>query len=62
MYTRYLVSLLALTAVGSVFAHPGHDHSHWSSPAVHAALFIAVAMVVGAGIWKLRKSLKARQK
>ena len=62
MNTRYLVSFLTLMITGSALAHPGHDHSHWSSPAVHAALLIAVAMVVGTGVWKLRKSLKARQK
>lgn len=56
MLKHFLTGLLVLAFAGSAVAHPGHDHSHWTSPAVHAAFFIAVAAIIGAGVWRVRKS------
>jgi len=60
-------SLLTTAAIAtasvstSALAHPGHDHGHWSSPALHAVFFLAVAVLTaGAGIWALRRSRRQR--
>ena len=31
--------LLLLTAANTALAHPGHDHSDWSSPLVHTLFY-----------------------
>lgn len=65
MLARYLASLLALVFAGTVLAHPGHDHSHWTSPAIHAVFYIGIIAMVAAGVWQYRKnrsSSKSSQK
>lgn len=48
---RPTFSILVSTALSSLSAlagaHAGHDHGHWSSPAVHAVL---LAAFVGIGV------------
>ncbi|MBM6550725.1 hypothetical protein [Marinomonas ostreistagni] len=61
MLTRVFTSAVALTATSAALAHPGHDHSHWSSPAVHALFFIGIAVVLGAAAWQIRKQIKAKR-
>ncbi|WP_127735580.1 hypothetical protein [Cobetia sp. ICG0124] len=39
--------LLLLTAANTALAHPGHDHSDWSSPLVHTLFYGAIAAVIG---------------
>lgn len=54
---------LALITASTVFslpvmAHPGHDHSHWSSPALHslaAAAGIAIIAACAFAVHKRRK-------
>ncbi len=46
------VAQLGLTT--NVLAHAGHDHGHWSSPAMHALAYAAIIAVAGAGVWALR--------
>lgn len=58
---RHWVSLSALVCTGSALAHPGHDHSHWSSPAVHGLLLLAIVVTVGVAIGQCRKVIKSRQ-
>lgn len=53
------VSQLGLSA--NVLAHTGHDHSHWTSPAMHALAYAAVIAIAGAGVWALRQH-KAKQR
>ncbi|ROS05381.1 hypothetical protein EDC56_0911 [Sinobacterium caligoides] len=36
-------------------AHAGHDHSHWSSPAIHSLLFVAIGAVALTAIWSFRR-------
>lgn len=50
---------LQMGLMANVVAHTGHDHSHWSSPAVHALAVAALMAVVGAGVW-LAKSKKSK--
>lgn len=40
-------ALMALST--TALAHPGHDHSHWSSSAHHALFLAALVLVAGAG-------------
>lgn len=47
------VAQLGLSA--NVLAHAGHDHSHWSSPGLHALAYAAVIAVAGAAVWALRQ-------
>ncbi|BFM08451.1 hypothetical protein [Halioxenophilus aromaticivorans] len=42
-------------------AHAGHDHNHWSSPALHALAVMAVA-AVGAGVWVALRQRKQKAK
>jgi len=53
---------IAITSVSAgALAHPGHDHGHWSSPALHAVFFLALAaLAAGAGLWALRRSRRQR--
>ncbi len=37
------ISTALLTLSTEVLAHPSHDHSHWSSPVIHA--------IFAAGVW-----------
>lgn len=57
IFLTVVISLFCATA----FAHPGHDHSHWSSGWAHLALIAipAVAVVLGFIAYKKHKSTKA---
>lgn len=47
MLKTRLISLLSfLLFAFTVNAHPGHDHSHWTSGVIHAAFFITLGLVV----------------
>ena len=37
---------LGILVSSSVFAHPGHDHSHWSSSLVHTAILLTAAVAI----------------
>lgn len=51
------LALALMTPASFVAAHSGHDHSHWSSPAIHSFLLMALVSAVGTGIWfYLRRS------
>lgn len=39
-------SLIALTVSGTAMAHPGHDHSHFLSGAIHAVTALAVVAAI----------------
>ncbi|PIE41727.1 MAG: hypothetical protein CSA49_02005 [Gammaproteobacteria bacterium] len=44
----------------SSFAHPGHDHSHWTSPLAHGILFVSIVAVAALGV-KLFKQQAAKK-
>jgi hypothetical protein len=57
----FVAGSLAIPAL----AHPGHDHSHWSGPALHGAFFLALLVSAAALWWSLRarhnrQALRAR--
>ncbi|TVU70025.1 hypothetical protein [Cobetia crustatorum] len=53
-------SLLILTAANTALAHPGHDHSDWSSPLVHTLFYGAIAAVIGTAFFVIRQSRHKR--
>ncbi len=53
------VLLMAVAAVAE--AHPGHEHSHWSSPLVHALFYLAIVAAAGAGVYLLRRRASSRK-
>ena len=52
--TTVPLSAALLTLSTEVLAHPSHDHSHWSSPAIHAMFAAALIVAGGAGVWAYR--------
>ncbi|MFD2180055.1 DUF6732 family protein [Veronia pacifica] len=55
LFTALLLSPLAQ-------AHPGHDHSHWSSYAIHAAWIGSVVLAIAVGFSLLkRRNIKNKQ-
>lgn len=44
---RIILSLAALAAAQTSFAHPGHDHSHWSSGLMHLLWIAPVLFAAG---------------
>ncbi|GHB68360.1 hypothetical protein GCM10008107_17290 [Psychrosphaera saromensis] len=57
---RYLAALVIALFSTVSQAHPGHDHSHWSSNLTHLALALSVAGIasVGVFIYRRKKQLK----
>jgi|TARA_B110000967_G_scaffold36155_1_gene35362 hypothetical protein len=59
------LSLLAVSSATifsqSALAHSGHDHSHWSSSALHSATFFGIIILVGVAAYSVNKHL-ARKK
>ncbi|MCE2029844.1 hypothetical protein [Sessilibacter corallicola] len=43
--------LLLIALVSPVSAHPGHDHSHWLSPAMHSVYFISILLLSACLAW-----------
>ncbi len=57
-----LFSLMVLTFFSSiVFAHPGHDHDHWMSHAIHVTLVLAVVGVVAVAVQMYRRKKAVKQ-
>lgn len=43
---KWLSQIMSLMAVClPVYAHPGHDHTHWTSDIFHGVFFIALVTV-----------------
>ena len=54
--SRILAAIATITASSFALAHPGHgmeDVAHWH--ATDAAVYIALALAVGAAVWLGRK-------
>ena len=41
---RTIQTVFLLLFSQSVFAHTGHDHSHWSSDLLHILFYVAIAV------------------
>lgn len=54
MKLSFALSLLLLSL--PVFAHPGHDHSHWLSHFLHASIAIGLIVAVIAAVKTLTKN------
>ena len=53
----FLTLLMSISAFMSpiVAAHEGHDHSHWTSPILHALFLLSLAAVGLACVYALYK-------
>jgi len=62
MRVHALLTILPALLPVAALAHPGHDHAHWASPALHALLLAALAAIGGAAVWTIaRRRRRARQ-
>lgn len=59
---RVALAFAVLMTAVPVFAHSGHDHGHWSSPAVHAILLLVSVGLIGLGVWLSRSFKKIEKK
>lgn len=63
---KHFASLASMTAMMTfatqTIAHPGHDHSHWSSPMMHSIFGISMILVAGFAVWKIKARAKHSQK
>ena len=55
---KYLVAFLLIIAGTYASAHPGHDHSHWASDAIHLAVFALIPLTVALSVFFMRKNAK----
>jgi hypothetical protein len=54
MQTRFVPAAAGLASMPTVvLAHPGHDHSHWSSGPSHALLLLGILAAASALGWAL---------
>jgi len=56
--TRMLSVLFMWLLATGVSAHPGHDHTHWSSAWIHGSLLVLVVVAVAMTIfaWRRRRA------
>ncbi|WP_422135866.1 hypothetical protein [Endozoicomonas sp. ALD040] len=56
--TDPLTLLLPMFILASepVFAHPGHDHGHWSAGLIHLLWIAPVILATGFAIYRLGKN------
>ena len=52
--TKASITAGLLSLSTQALAHPGHDHSEWTSPIVHAQLLVSAVIVIGCSLWALR--------
>jgi hypothetical protein len=57
---RLTLALGTAALSGAVLAHPGHDHAHWSSSAMHAALLMSMFALAATGVWLALRRQKQR--
>ncbi|WP_024953327.1 MULTISPECIES: hypothetical protein [Cobetia] len=55
-------SLLILAIANTAQAHPGHDHSSWTSPLTHTLFYGSIAAVVGTAFYVMRQARLKRQR
>jgi membrane protein YdbS with pleckstrin-like domain len=60
MFRLFSLMLLSLFS-SSVFAHPGHDHNHWMSHAIHVTLVLAIVVIVAVAVHMYRRKKAVNQ-
>ncbi|MBE1299460.1 MAG: hypothetical protein GJ680_06100 [Alteromonadaceae bacterium] len=45
-YTAFGILIIALLPCVLAFAHPGHDHSHWSATFLNYAFYLSLAFFI----------------
>lgn len=54
--TLSTVGVMLLAVANTAQAHPGHDHSSWTSPLVHGILFASIAAVVATACYVMNQA------
>lgn len=54
---KYVLGILSFVA-GVAAAHPGHDHSDWTAPFLHALWYAPIAVAVIAATYFIVKKIK----
>lgn len=64
MKKRSTIGLFIALTIPSIlaFAHPGHDHSHWSAAYLHYAFYGSIALCAIGGIAYLTNMLTKSEK
>lgn len=52
---KYILASLTALSTQAVMAHPGHDHSAWSAPFLHALWIMPAAIALVAAVYIIRK-------
>lgn len=52
---KYILASLAVLSTHAVMAHPGHDHSSWTAPLLHALWIMPAAIALVAAVYIIRK-------
>ncbi len=58
MIKNVIYTFLLLAFSTSVFAHPGHDHSHWMSGSIHFLLAGACLSVAALAFYSLKAKVR----
>lgn len=58
MIKNVIYTFLLLAFSTTAFAHPGHDHSHWMSGAIHFLLAGACLSVAALGVYSLKAKVR----
>jgi len=58
---RIFTTMLLTFFTCAAFAHPGHDHDHWTSNTIHFILALALLGVVAVGVYVYRRKKFAKQ-
>lgn len=51
--------VVSLVFIHPVFAHPGHDHSHWSAELLHYGFYISTAIMIAVVMYCMVRLLTA---
>lgn len=43
------------------FAHPGHDHGHWSSDFLHTGYYVSLFALISIGVFLLTKAMNKKR-
>lgn len=48
--STFLASVCVALISSTALAHPGHDHTHWSSELIHMLTWLAIGSVIVGGL------------
>ena len=58
---QYVVFTLLLSPSFYSFAHPGHEHSHWTSDLLHTVFYVSLFALLSIGVFLLSKVMNKKR-